>query len=99
MFGRAIWDKLPECIFENYEIARVKRVQFQNFKKSRGLFIPKIAAISFNSGQFQNSRQLQNNTVNSALSITIHRVINSLYHTCGFFVSYSPGHSIPSIQR
>ena len=25
MFGRAIWDKLPECIFENFEIARVKR--------------------------------------------------------------------------
>ena len=28
MFGRAIWDKLPECIFENFEIAQVKRVQF-----------------------------------------------------------------------
>ena len=25
MFGRAIWDKLPKCIFENFEIARVKR--------------------------------------------------------------------------
>ena len=25
MFGRAIWDKLSECIFENFEIARVKR--------------------------------------------------------------------------
>ena len=25
MFGRAIWDKLPECIFENFEIARVNR--------------------------------------------------------------------------
>ena len=24
MSGRAIWDKLPECIFENFEIARVK---------------------------------------------------------------------------
>ena len=21
MFGRAIWDKLPKCIFENFEIA------------------------------------------------------------------------------
>ena len=30
-FGRAIWDKLPECIFENFEIARVKGGQFQNF--------------------------------------------------------------------
>ena len=34
MFGRAIWDKLPESIFENFEIARVKRQNFQNFKKS-----------------------------------------------------------------
>ena len=24
MFGRAIWDKLPECIFENFDIARVQ---------------------------------------------------------------------------
>ena len=38
IFGRAIWDKLPKCIFENSEIAREKRGQFQNFKKSRGLF-------------------------------------------------------------
>ena len=28
MFGRAIWDKLPKCIFENSEIARGKRGQF-----------------------------------------------------------------------
>ena len=43
MFGRAIWDKLPKCVFENFEIARVKRGQFQNFQKSRGWFIPKTA--------------------------------------------------------
>ena len=30
MLGRAIWDRLPECIFEN-------------FQKSRGGFIPRIA--------------------------------------------------------
>ena len=24
MFGLAIWDKLPECIYENFEIARLK---------------------------------------------------------------------------
>ena len=42
MLGREIWNKLPECIFEKFEIARVKRGQFQNFQKSRGLFIPKI---------------------------------------------------------
>ena len=31
MFGRAIWDKLPEYIFENFEIVRLKRGQFQIF--------------------------------------------------------------------
>ena len=31
MFGRAIWDKLPESIFENFEIALVLLRQFQNF--------------------------------------------------------------------
>ena len=41
-FGRVIWDKLPECIFENFEITQVKQGQFQNFQKSRGSFIPKI---------------------------------------------------------
>ena len=32
MFGRVIWDKLPECTFENVEIAWVKRRQFQNLQ-------------------------------------------------------------------
>ena len=32
MFGRAIWDKLPECIFEN---AGVKR-NFKIFKNHEG---------------------------------------------------------------
>ena len=36
MLGRAIWDKLPECIFEKFEINKVKRGQFQNFQKSQG---------------------------------------------------------------
>ena len=31
MLGRAIWDKLPEYIFENFEIALVKQQRFQNF--------------------------------------------------------------------
>ena len=53
MLGRAIWDKLPKCIFENFEIARVKRGQFQIFQKSRRLFIPKVA---------QNMRLLVNDT-------------------------------------
>ena len=38
MFGRAIWDELPECIFENFEIAWVKRGQLQNVQKSQGWF-------------------------------------------------------------
>ena len=42
MLKRAIWDKFPVCIFENFEIARVKQGQFQIFQKLRGWFIPKI---------------------------------------------------------
>ena len=42
MIGRAIWVKLPDCIFENFEIAWVKRGQCQNSQKPRGWFIPKI---------------------------------------------------------
>ena len=36
MFGRAIWDKLLEYNFEIFEIARVKRGQFQNFQNHVG---------------------------------------------------------------
>ena len=43
MFRRAILDKMPECIFVNFEIALTKLEQFQNFKKSRGKFNLKIA--------------------------------------------------------
>ena len=43
MFGRGIWVKLSECIFENFETAWVKGGQFQNFQKSWGWFNPKIA--------------------------------------------------------
>ena len=32
MLGRAIWDKLSECIFENFEIARVKPGNFKIFE-------------------------------------------------------------------
>ena len=32
MFGRPIWDKLLECIFENFDIAQEKLGQSQNFK-------------------------------------------------------------------
>ena len=42
MFGRVIWDKLPECIFESVEIERVKQGRFEDIQKSRGWFIPKI---------------------------------------------------------
>ena len=33
MFGSATYDELLEHIFENFEIARVKGGQFQNFQK------------------------------------------------------------------
>ena len=36
MFGRAIWNKFSEFIFENFEIARVKRGNFKFFKHHAG---------------------------------------------------------------
>ena len=33
MFGMAICDKLPDSIFENFEIARVKQGQSQIFQR------------------------------------------------------------------
>ena len=47
MFGREIWDKLPKCIFENLLITQVNGGQFQNFQKSRGWFISKIASTKY----------------------------------------------------
>ena len=90
MFGKVIWDKLPKHIFENVEIIRVRQGQFNNFQKLQGRFISKIIRIKrdywLNTPIQQrlskllkliyfNSRQLKNTTVNSAMSITIIRVI------------------------
>ena len=36
MLERANCDKLPECMIENFEIARAKRGKFQNLQKSQG---------------------------------------------------------------
>ena len=90
MFGKVIWDKLPKRIFENVEIIRVRQGQFNNFLKLQERFISKIIRIKrdywLNTPIQQrlskllkliyfNSRQLKNTTVNSAMSITIIRVI------------------------
>ena len=37
MFGRAIWDKLHEHTFGNFEIVQVKGRQFHNFQKLQRL--------------------------------------------------------------
>ena len=42
IFARAIWDKLPEYIFVNFEITLVKRGQFQIFKNDEGDLCPKL---------------------------------------------------------
>ena len=86
----------PQCIFENFEVAWVKREQLQNFQKSRKRFIASIAQakhlitgwshqvkrhfglklISLTVGNYKSaSGQLQKNTVNSAISITVNSVI------------------------
>ena len=56
-FGRAIWDKLPNCSFENFEIIFVLLAllgQFQNFQNTLGQFIqnhPPKHVISSNNTQ------------------------------------------------
>ena len=43
MFGRTIWDKLPGCISEKFEIAWVKSEDnFKVFKNSKGDLSQKI---------------------------------------------------------
>ena len=34
IFVRGICNKMPKCIFNNFEIAHVKQGQFQSFQKS-----------------------------------------------------------------
>ena len=69
MFGRAIWDELPECIFENCEIVRVKREQFLNFQKW-------WANTNQRAGNYRSATgQLQNNSINCAMLFTMNRVI------------------------
>lgn len=41
MVGRVILNKLPEYIFEIFEITRKKQRQFENFKKSQPMIDPK----------------------------------------------------------
>ena len=41
MVGRVILNKLPEYIFEIFEITRKKQRQFENFKKSQLMIYPK----------------------------------------------------------
>ena len=36
MFKRAIWDKLPKCFFENFEITQVNEGNFKIFKNYEG---------------------------------------------------------------
>ena len=90
MFGKAIWDKFPECIFWkfwNFKIFKFTRVIFPEYHPSQThaywlitqnqqYFVLKL--MSFKSGWLQNSGQLQNNAVNGATSITVNRVITKL---------------------
>ena len=41
MFGRAIWDKLPECIFEKFILPRQNEGNFKIFKNHEGYLSPK----------------------------------------------------------
>ena len=42
MSGKAIWDKLPQCILENIEIHRVKSGQLQNCEGNLSPKLPEL---------------------------------------------------------
>ena len=67
MFGRAIWDKLPERIFDN----------FKNHEGDLSQKLPKpnMGLLVNHTKPHQNNGQLQINTVKGAMSIAINRVI------------------------
>ena len=85
MFLMAIWDKLHEYIFENFVTAWVKQKQFQTFKNYEDDLTPKLPETSMcllvnhtkptkllTAGNYKpESGQLQNNTVNGVMLITI----------------------------
>ena len=89
MLGRAIWNKLPGCIFENFEI---ENFAISKFSKIMRVIYPKNCLsqtcdywlITQNQQifvlklTFFNSGQLQNNSVSAKVSITINRVINKV---------------------
>ena len=66
MFGRAILHKLPECIFENFEIVRENEGNFKIFKNHEGDLFQKLPEpthfalklIHFNSGQLRISERV-----------------------------------------
>ena len=68
MFGKAIWDKLPEG---NFKIFKNDEVDLsQKFHKSNMWLLVTYTKQRKRGGNYKN------NTVNSAVSITINRVIN-----------------------
>ena len=46
MFRRTIWYKLPECIFDSFEIARVKGVKKVKFLRITRVIYPFILKIA-----------------------------------------------------
>ena len=99
MFVRAIWDKLPECIFENLKLPERNEGNFKVFKNHEGNLSPKLPESNMwllvnytkaknnlywnwyllTAGNYTStSGQLQNNTVNGAMLITMNRVINDI---------------------
>ena len=91
MFGRVIWDKLPECICTNFKIFKNHEGDLSekcpesnmwllvNHIKPTNTFIETNVFTAGNcksaSGKLQNSGQLQSNSVNGAMLIIINRVI------------------------
>ena len=66
MFGRTIWDKLSECIIENFEIANSETMAVSKFSTTTKVIYPKSTWLLVKPKKqflmkliFFNSRQLQ----------------------------------------
>ena len=76
MFGKAIWDKFSKVTRMIYpKNCPQQRLGYWLITPNQKHFVMKL--IYFNSGQLQNSGQIQNNSVYGAMLITINRVIRS----------------------
>ena len=75
MFGRAIWDKLPGCIFENFAIAQIKRGR-AIWDKLPGCSFENFEIAQVKRGQFQNFKNHEDDLSQKSLKRNMWLLVN-----------------------